>query len=243
MLRLIRNCHHGNDVATFYFAKNQDKHIIKASSSKLGIEQIRQEINGWNWYQSRRYPNTKKNLCNIIKSNENYIRIKIKYIDGYKEKYSKGMQNHPVLINNAIHHYCNLWQGFEENKFPLHGDFCIDNVITNKEGIHIIDWEHFSFDATPFGFDAYNLLFEQLWFSMKGRKSPRRGELDILLDNIRVIRSSSKSSYFYDQPLFSVQRFIKTNAIFWKNQSFRLPVLLFDQERVRIIDKMIIWHI
>ena len=126
----------------------------------------------------------------------------------------------------------------------MHGDLSIDNVITNKDGVHIIDWEHFFLDTTPFGFDAYNLLFEQLFFAMKERKRPKRGELDVLLDNIRMIRSSpTDSSYFYDQPLFSVQRFIKTNSNIWKNQIHRLPVLLFNEESTRTIDKMIKLHI
>ena len=244
MLKLVKNCSHGKEVVTFYFENNQEKNIIKSSSCQTGIEQIKQEVNGWNWYQSKRYPNFKTNLCNIIKSNENYIKIKIQYIEGRKEKYSKGIQKNSVLINNIIKHYCNIWQGYNENRFPLQGDLSIGNVITNKDGIHIIDWEHFSLDGAPFGFDAYNLLFEQLWFSMKGRKSPKRSELDVLLDNIRLIRSSSTElHFFYDRPLFSVQRFIKTNSRYWKNQIYRLPILLFNEERVTEIDKMIRLHI
>jgi len=240
MIRLIRNCSHSNEVATFYFEKNQEKNIIKASSCQIGIEQIKKEVNGWKWYQSKRYPNSKTKLCNIIKNNKNFIKIKIKYIEGFKEKYSKGIQKNSVLIYKIIEHYCNIWQGYKENKFPLHGDLSIDNVITNKDGIHIIDWEYFSLDAAPFGFDAYNLLFEQLWFSMKERKRPKRSELDVLLDSIRLIRSSStESHFFFDQPLFSVQRFIKTNSRFWKNQIHRFPALLFNEEQVGIIDKMI----
>ena len=244
MLRLIRNCLHSNAVATFYFEKNQEKSIIKASSCQIGIEQIKQEVNGWKWYQSKRYPNSKTNPCNIIKRNENYIKIKIQYIEGRKEKYSKGIQKNSVLINNIIKHYCNIWQGYKENKFPLHGDLSIDNVITNKDGIHIIDWEHFSPTAAPFGVDAYNLLFEQLWFSMKGRKRPRGREFDILLENIRLIRSSStESQFFCDQPLSSFQKFVKSNAIFWKNQIHRLPTLHFNKEQVREIDKTIRFNI
>lgn len=244
MLRLIRNCSHKNAVATFYFEKNQEKGICKASSSKVGIEEIKQEVKGWAWYQSKRYPNSKKDLCSIIKSNENYIRIKIQYIEGCKEKYAKGIQKNSVLIHDVIQHYCDVWQVDEAGKIPLHGDLSIDNIISNKDGIHIIDWEHFSLEGAPFGFDAYNLLFEQLWFSMKERKRPKKGELDILLDNIRIIRVSlAKSSMFYDQPLFSVQKFIRTNHKFWKNQIYRLPVLLFNQEQVMTIDKMIGLHI
>jgi hypothetical protein len=243
MLKLIENCSHGNEVATFYFEKNKEKNIIKSSSCQTGIEQIKQEFKGWNWYQSKRYPNSKTNLCKIIKSNENYIKIKIQYIEGCKEKYSKGIQKNSVLINTIIKHYCNIWQGYKKNRFPLHGDLSIGNVITNKDGTHIIDWEHFSLGGSPFGFDAYNLLFEQLWFSMKGRKRPKRSELDILLDNIKLLRSSTESHFFYDQPLFSVQRFIKTNSIYWKNKIHRLPVLNFKEEHAMIIDKMIRLHI
>lgn len=243
MLKLIGNCSHDNKVATFYSEENQEKSIIKASSSQTGIEQIKQEVNGWNWYQSKRYPNSKTNLCNIIKSNENYIKIKIQYIEGCKEKYSKGIQKNSVLINNIIKHYCSIWQGYKENRSPLHGDLSIGNVITNKDGIHIIDWEHFSLDGAPFGFDAYNLLFDQLWFSMKGRERPTKSEIDVLLDNIRlIISSTAESHFFYDQPLFSLQKFTKSNSIFWKNQIHRLPALLFKEEQVEIIDKMIRLH-
>lgn len=240
MLKLISNCPHGNEVATFYSEKNREKNIIKASSCKIGIELIKKEVDGWEWYQSKRYPNSKTPLCSIVKNNKNYIKIKIKYIEGFKEKYSKGIQKNSVLICKVIKHYCNIWQECKENKFPLHGDLSIGNVISNKDGIHIVDWEYFSLDAVPFGFDAYNLLFEQLWFSMKERKRPKRSEVDVLLDNIRLIRSSStESQYFSDQPLFSVQRFIKTNSKFWKNQNHRFPALLFNEEQVEIIDKMI----
>jgi len=240
MLKLIKNCSHGNEVATLFCEKNQEKYIIKSSSCQAGIEQIKQEIDGWNWYQSKRYPETKRNFCNIIKSNDNYIKIKIRYIEGCKERYSKGIQQNSALINDIIKHYCNIWQGYIKNRSPLHGDLSIGNVITNKDGIHIIDWEYFSLERAPFGFDVYNLLFEQLWFSMKGRKRPTKSELDILLDNIRLIRSASTElDFFYDQPLLSVQRFIKANSRFWKNQIHRLPVLDFKEEQVRVIDRMI----
>ena len=243
MLRLIRNCSHGNEVATFYFEENQKKSILKASSSKTGIEQIKQEEKGWNWYQSKRYHNSKKKLCTIIKINENYIKIKNKFIEVCKEKYSKGIQKNAVLVNNVIEHYCNIWHGYKENKFPLHGDLSVDNVITNKDGIHIIDWEYFSLNAAPFGVDAYNLIFEQLWFSMQERKRPKKSEIDVLLDNIRLIISSTvESPFFYDQPLFSLQKFIKSNSVFWKNQIHRLPALLFKEEQIVIIDKMIRLH-
>jgi hypothetical protein len=244
MLRLIRNCSHGSEVATFYFERNDEKGFIKASSSRDGIEEIRRELAGWNWYQSLRYHNMKNDICNIIKTNENYIRIKIQYIEGYKGNYTEGVRKNAQLISQAIHHYCDIWHGHNENRFPLHGDFSIDNMIVNNEGVHIIDWEHFALDATPFGFDAYNLLFEQLWFSMKGRKRPRRSELDVLLENIRVIRSAlTGPCFFYDRPLHSVQRFIKGNAIFWKNQVHKFPALLFKEENVGIIDKTIKRHI
>lgn len=244
MLRLIRNCSHKNEVATFYFEKNQEKGVFKASSSPGGMGGINKEVKGWAWYQSKRYPEVVKSLCEIVESKESYLRIKIRYIEGRKEKYSRGIQMNAALVNNVIQHYCYIWQNDNATTVPLHGDLSIDNVISNKDGVHIIDWEHFSFEGAPFGFDAYNLLFEQLWFSMKGRKRLRKRELDILLSNIRTIRVlSTESSCFFDQPLFSVQEFIRTNHRLWKNQIYRLPVLLFDEEKVAIIDEMVKLHI
>lgn len=240
MLKLIRNCSHKNEIVVFYFEVNQEKGIIKASSSHAGIEEIKQEVNGWRWYTAKRYPDIKKELCRVIVSKENYIRIIIQYIEGPKGDYLKGIQKNALLINNAIGHYCNIWRGYEGNNPPLHGDLSIDNIITNEDGVHIIDWGHFSLAGAPFGFDAYNLLFEQLWFSMKGRKKPRKEELNILLENIKRLRAlSADFFYFYDEPLFSVQKFIRTNFMLWNGQAYRLPALLFNEEKVRIIDKMI----
>jgi hypothetical protein len=244
VLKLIRNCSHRNEVATFYFEKDQEKSILKASSTRLGIEEIKQEIEGWVWYQSKRYPDVNKKICKIVENKENYIRIKIQYIEGCKEDYLKGLQRNSLLVKNVIRHYCDIWREKNRKTFPLHGDLSIDNVISNKDGVHIIDWEHFSPDAAPFGFDAYNLLFEQLWISMKGRKIPSKAELNIVLDNIRIIRSeSAESSQFYDQPLACIRRFIKANDKIWRNCMDRLTVLYFSEERVSIIDEMIRSHI
>jgi len=239
-MRLIRNCPHDNEIVTFYSEQDGERRIIKASSHQSGIGQLKQEFNGWKWYQSKRYPDDEGQLCSIIRDSEHYIRISIRYIEGRKEKYRKGIQKNSQLINNVIRHYCNIWQGFNNDKYSLHGDMSVDNVIVNQEGIHIIDWEHFSFDAGPFGFDSYNLLFEQLFFSMKERKKPSSSELDVLLGNIRLIRASSEDSqYFSDEPLRSFQKFVRMNAGLWKNQIHRLPALLFNEEKVRVIDEMI----
>lgn len=240
MMKLIRNCSHDNEVATFYRERNREKSICKASSSLIGIEQVEQEINGWTWYQSRRYLSANNGFCKIVAKRENYIRVEIQYIEGCKAKYSKGIQKNAELIDDVIQHYCNIWSDDKENYPPLHGDLSIDNVISNKDGVHIIDWEHFSFEGAPFGFDAYNLLFEQLWFAMKGRKKLRRNELDVLLGNIRTIRSASIGfSDLHDKPLSSLQNFIRINCRIWRGQIYRLPVLLFDDQTAAIVDEMI----
>ena len=73
---------------------------------------------------------------------------------------------------------------------------------------------------------------------------PGRSELDVLLENIRVLRSAlTWPCFFYDRPLLFVQRFIKGNSVFWENQVHKFPALLFKEEDVGIIDKMIKLHI
>ena len=113
-------------------------------------------------------------------------------------------------------------------------------MISNEEGIHIIDWEYFCPAVGPFGFDAYNLLFEQLWFSMKRKNGPNRNELDVLRDCIMLLRSSSKDGGFFShKPLYSLRTFMKSNSGYWENQIHRFPVMLFDEEHVGIVDKML----
>jgi len=241
VLILIRNCPHGNEVATYYLEENQEKKIIKASTCQSGISRIKNEVEGWNWYQSKRYPDSETSRCNIIISNGRYIKISIQYIEGCKNEYKKGLRKNSPLIIKIIEQYCHIWQGYREGKYPMHGDLSIDNAIVNKDGVHIIDWEHYYLGTAPFGFDAYFLLFEQLLFSMKGRKKPNKSELDVLLHGIRLIRTASREYHLlHDKPLHSIQEFIKKNWIIWGNQKInKLPVLLYGNEQVYAIDNAI----
>ena len=242
MLRLIRNCSHNNEVSTFYLEDGTGKWIIKSSSSTGGIEQIKQEIKGWDWYSSRVYLNGRESFCQVMGDKQDYIKIRVKYIDGHKAKYSGGILRNSDMVSNAIKHYFSVWGKGDSGFAPLHGDLSIDNLVSNKERVRIIDWEHFNLKGAPVGFDAYNLLFEQLWFSLRGRKNIKRRELIIFLDNIRLIRKSGGSVYFHEQPLFSLQKFIKENQHYWKKQAQRLPVLLYSEEQVSFIDGIIRLH-
>lgn len=237
MLQLIQNCSHDNGVVIFLSEEKYSNAIIKASSNIVGIMQITQELKGWEWYLGQK-GSFNSDKCRVVCKREKYIKIKIPYINGKKAKYSNGLIKNSNLVGKIVEHYCRIWKESKKDKYPLHGDLSIDNIIYNNEGIHIIDWEYFTFDAAPFGFDTYNLLFEQLLFSMKGRIKPTIREIDVLKRNIEFLRSvSSDDHYFKRDPLSSTQKFIKANSKLWNNQIKRLPIFFFKKESVEHIDK------
>lgn len=96
--------------------------------------------------------------------------ILIPEFEGKKFPFYNGISGNEEWILKLTHFYNKKWK---ENKFCVHGDLALCNVIFGKE-IHIIDWEHFHYnDIRFFGFDIVNMLYillqyEYRWFTYWG---------------------------------------------------------------------------
>tara|TARA_B110000008_G_C16878813_1_gene527970 strand:+ start:387 stop:1148 length:762 start_codon:yes stop_codon:yes gene_type:complete len=239
MKALLRNCQHGGDVfITVQFnSSGIPKNIYKSSSTLNGIQSLSNEVEGFKWYSSL---NKKSMLAtSVATSTEFYCKLRSNYIEGTKLFYYDGLSKNLKYIYLVISHYCKVWGFSAPNKelHNIHGDFSIDNVIFCDSLPIIIDWEHFNQSVAPIGFDALNLIFEQLWFDKKKLHS------DTLFETVKMILllKSKKclSPLFLENPLNKTINFILNNPSIWKGQAMKLPITKFSAKEIKKIDKII----
>jgi len=244
---LLRNCSHGSEIAT-YMATDElgIKRVIKTSTTPGGIKNLRNEVEGWRWYQQLRY-NSNEPICKIAQQRDQYLQLHIKYIDGKKPVLENGLVRNASAIKEIVQHYCDIWpRSFDAS--PMHGDLSLDNIIMSSEGIHIIDWEHFISDAVPWGFDIMYLLFESLYFGMylgmHHRHKPTGKEIQIIREHIKTINDHCPLlPVMLKEPLRSIKEFILVNHHLWGEQlasfQMKLPIIAFSFDQVNMIDEMI----
>jgi hypothetical protein len=242
-IELLRNCAHGSEIATYLAMDGSGgKRIIKAATTSGGIINLHNEETGWRWYQSLRY-NSNEPICRIIQQRDMYLQIQINYIDGKKPIYQNGLKGNADVIKKIVEHYCVVWP-YSSGPLPMHGDFSLDNIIVNPAGIHIIDWEHFTIDVAPWGFDILYLLFESLYFGMRNRNRPTVEEVQIIRESIETIDEHHQlQPEIRKTPLRFIKGFILSNLHLWGEQiasfQMKLPAVAFSPDQIAIIDEMI----
>jgi hypothetical protein len=238
-IELLRNCSHGGEIVTYLMQDGKSTKIIKVSSTINGIMDLRAEVAGWNWYQQIRYPEMKTPICQVVMEKHNYLKIEIDYIEGKQGEYRKGLIYNRDVIMKIVGHYCDIWPVSQNGMVPLHGDFSLENIIINENGVNIFDWEHFGLDAAPWGFDPIYLLFEALWYNFDRKKRLKKKEIQIVSECIQLLEDQHLSKDIADHPLGFLISFIYDNEHLWHAQVNKFPVLCFTQEQVCFIDKTI----
>lgn len=234
---------HGSEIAT-YLATDElgGRRIVKTSTTSSGIKNLCNEVKGWRWYQSLRYP-LNESICWIAQRRNKYLQIHIKYIDGIKPVYQDGIERNADAIRKIVQHYCDIWPSSSDSS-PMHGDLSLDNIIINSDGVHIIDWEHFTTDAAPWAFDIMYLLFESLYFGMRNRNKPTGKEIQIICKHIKTMTDHHHLySDMLKAPLRFIREFISAHHHLWGEQlssfQMKLPIIAFSFEQVTMIDEMI----
>jgi hypothetical protein len=245
MIELLRNCSNGNEVSTYLVnAGSSAGKIVKAAATSIGINNLRREVDGWDWYQKIRPLETGEPICRIVQEKKHYLKIEIKFIDGTRVDCREGLEKNHKMIQEIVGHYCEIWPRHPDNESPLHGDLSLDNVIYGADGVCIIDWEHFHEKGAPWGFDPLYMLFETLFLRIRNRRQPSSKEIDIIAGNIVFLNNRHKlQSQMMDRPLRFLVDFIISNYTLWGRELalFRnkFPILAFTPDRVSSIDKMV----
>lgn len=246
-IELIRNCLHGSEIATYVRnGASAGKAIIKAATTRDGMDDLKHEFEGRQWYQSIRYPSNKGGICKVIQEKRCFLKIEIEYIEGLKGNYLKGLLGNAHILEKVVDHYCRIWPCDHRGMGPIHGDLSIDNIIINQEGVHIIDWEHFNLEGGTWGFDLIYLLLEILWFDMRKRKitEPMRKEIDIISAYMKSIFDTGRlNKDVVDQPLYFVKNYITSHPEIWgkllTHPANQFPIFHFSADQTALIDRSI----
>ena len=243
MIELIRNCSQGSEVSIYRVVEGSRTFVRKVATTPSGIAHLERESAGWIWYQERRYPSSQHPIA-TCRLGDHYGRFELDWFHGYKGNYRNGLIPNQKMIRLAVDHYCSLWPAEQPALVPLHGDFSIDNLIVNADGVHVLDWEHFVIDGGPWGLDPVYLLFESLWFGMKRRTRPRRAETRVIARVLSHLTDRGPlADQFTVQPLHTIRHFIQENKTIWgadlDHIKLKLPVLQFSDQQVADIDSRV----
>lgn len=239
---LFKNCINNQISVSILFENNKKIFISKTTFSNNNYIDLENEFKGFKWYSS--YKKINVFFSEIKKLNQ--FQLNIEYIHGSKIKYNLGLIKNYESILSSIKYYNSIIvkEYSKTKKYPIHGDFSLDNIIFNKKDIAIVDWQHFTLLDSFRGFDILNLIFEQLYFDYYKKNfifSNRYKIFHKLLSLIRYVYSQSMiDDYFLDSPLMKTREFINYNKEkIWNEQINKLPVIKFKDKDVSFIDNYI----
>lgn len=230
---LIRNCPHSNGVYTYL--SGDDSYIYKSSRTKSGINSLRKELDGNLWCRRRLGLSAKD--VRYFESNA-YFRLEIPFFEGICADFSKGLFCNFNAIKTGFALYESIWQDHESIFYPIHGDYSLGNILFGRNGSTIIDWEHFTENAAPWGFDLLNLLYESTFFSFGGKLTLPSKELDAFLslkkflNDLLTYRNSMKVTY----PEF--QNIVQQNLNIWGVLKNKLPALMLSKDQINYLESL-----
>tara|TARA_B100000401_G_scaffold363233_1_gene261098 strand:+ start:1632 stop:2363 length:732 start_codon:yes stop_codon:yes gene_type:complete len=238
MLRFLQRLNSNNNGIYLSMEYGVDKSpyaIKKSSTLPSSISRLKREVDGAKWYSlatNNEYVLSDTNL-------PNYYSARFTFFPGKKANYKDGYWSNREIIRRAIIEYCGIWSLLPQKKMVIHGDYSIDNLIFDDENIFIIDWEHFSRAKIPIGFDALNLIFEQIFFEDPKKRQDYR-TIDHIRDLLKtMINSKCLDQIYFAKPLFNIRSVIANNKNIWGEQIKKLPVMKFSNSEVSYIDELI----
>jgi hypothetical protein len=235
---LLSNCRHGSEIAVYSGVRNNRPFLRKAASTPDGINDLRQEWLGWQWYVAQ-YSYLKNLPKAEQKEHSSYLRIDFPWIPGNKGAYQDGIFRNRTLIEAALGHYVDVWP--QERGVPMHGDFSIDNLLFENNRVAIVDWEHFSVEKTPWGFDVLHLIFETLWYDVQEKHTlpPILKIISPWMERLRL--HSIFDAQWGKTPLAQLSAWMIEHRQRWGTQAIRFPdkfpVLRFSAGQIRTIDE------
>lgn len=240
MTMLIKNNQHysHNYVIMKHSRSGELTKIVKSATHKKGINSIKSEICGMEWYSER--------CCSplsysVYSFSDTYINLSVDALSIIELPGKCSYSNYKKLIPVVIEHYCNVWNKMDSSQtlHALHGDLSlVGNVlfIDSKTPV-FIDWEHFVDNAIPVGFDALNCILELLFYE-------NLDDIDLLHSNLEHVshminlldQHQCLDKVFHRSPLNTVRGIMKTHADLWRGQVFKFPILKFSDDEVEHID-------
>lgn len=222
-------------LSTLYDCDTKPIAIKKSASTNKPILRLQHEVKGAAWYSQI----SKEALISGIVDLPNYYSVNFRFVSGKKADYRDGYWVNRNYIKKALIRYCEIWSELSSDKFIVHGDYSLDNLIFTKKSVVIIDWEHFSDAKIPKGFDALNLIYEQLYILLCKKKLRHQviNHANLMLKNLYDCRCLDKT--YWDSPLITARNYILNNQYIWGAQLSKLPILKITASQAQELDAVI----
>ncbi len=226
------SCHNGVYLSIVYKSNCSPIFVKKSASIDDGISRLKRETKGVTWCDSV----TKESSISSTIDLPNYFSSNFNFIQGEKANYRDGYWINRNYIQRALVKYCEVWSELPPGVCVVHGDFSIDNLIFMKDSVVIIDWEHFSQEKIPKGFDALNLIYEQLYILLRKERlnDPIKEHVNLMFRDL--YNCNCIDEVFWKNPLMTIRRFILDNRRIWGVQLTKLPVLKITPLQVIELD-------
>ena len=175
-MKYIKSVHrHGSETFLLVVKDKKSletKNIIKSSTSENGINSIKSEAEGIDWYNIL---SKNKISYKLERETINYYRININANkDFFNINFNPNYLKVKKYLDLAVIHYIEIWRNYKGQDFaPLHGDMSlIGNVMFNKtDEVLFIDWEHFENNLkVPTGLDIIIFLLENVFHDLNRTK-------------------------------------------------------------------------
>ena len=210
-------------------------YIKKSASETASIKKLKNEIRGVTWY----HENSGINQISKITELSRYYSVLFNFFNGKKANFRDGYWLNRSYIERAVEGYCEIWSKLLKTEIVIHGDYSIDNIIFREDGLIIIDWEHFTPSNIPKGFDALNLIYEQIYIlSLKQEISSKViCHANEMLKSLKINDCLDKK--FFNAPLDTMQEYLSDNSQIWGKQLNKLPVMKFNKLECNNLDSKI----
>ena len=233
---LINNSPHENGVYTFI--DREAELIVKSSFTIEGIDRLKREFSGYEWYFKMTNHSDKEMLGISPNSSNYYTKIYINCFPGKVGDSNRFINDNKLLLRKGIDHYVSTWPANRSNPAPLHGDFSIGNLIFNEESVTIIDWEHFALNAAPWGFDLVNMLYESLFISLDGTDMLHHNDKIAFFEVRDYIISVLDEKQSFKCKLDDLTSFMESNVFLWGSLIKKFPVLKFSLRQKELINQL-----
>ena len=197
---LLNNNHHQNNLALYKCWNDDYLTYRKISLSKNSNVLIENEKAGYDWFFSQI---GKENKTEIVRNY--YFEIAIPDYKGNKLPYNYNFPHNTDIIKRIIQLYRSLWSN--SDRFVVHGDFALSDIIYNSNFIYVIDWEHSHFsDKKYYGFDIIHLIFLTIYERINRISD---SEIDFLMSCYKsIIKEASIDNKIVEKPFVNSQRYL-----------------------------------
>ena len=237
---ILRNYTHSSDIILQYIELSDRSFYRKSSFESTGIDSLRREFSGFQWYLSSNHVAYEPNYVQFRDFNA-YALLDIPSLPFKRLPLYLNHRQFSTYLSRAIHHYAKVWPSLHADliEYPIHGDFSLDgNILFGDRDLFVLDWEHFNPKVGPLGFDLLYMLYEIIIIRY------RHGIPNThFLKTISEALAYASSLNLIDATVFLgknyLSRFLeyqRSISILWGNQYHKLPTNLFTPDQVKFID-------